>query len=101
MNEFHPVAFKEGGSQKDEVARLGIGEDLSPDKVGIGVLQTAGKGQKSDGPEGFRHLLLGSFQLHVLSSFHDIISVHGFLVLLLVSCALPGNQYLAKISRIF
>ena len=55
-------------------SRLGIGENLSPDAVGVSVLQPAGQGQKNHGGKCLGHLPMaegGPGSVHPISSFPE------------------------------
>lgn len=53
MEKLSKITVKEAAGQKHQVACLGIGKHLAPDKIGIGILKAAGQRQKSNGPERF------------------------------------------------
>ena len=61
-------------AHKNDVSRLGIGENLSPDAVGVSVLQPAGQGQKNHGGKCLGHLPMaegGPGSVHPISSFPE------------------------------
>ena len=61
-----PVPVEQALPQQDDIARLGVGEDLAPAQVGVGVLKPAG-----DGEQGHRKQPLGggmSLWLHDIRS---------------------------------
>ena len=51
-----PLAAEQAVAQQHDVARLGVGVHFAAEKVGISVLQAAGKGQKHGDEEGLGHL---------------------------------------------
>ena len=51
-----PLAGKQAVAQHHDIACLGVGVHLAAEKVGVGVLQTAGKGKKNGGEKGLGHL---------------------------------------------
>ena len=53
-----PLAVRQIGAAKHDVARLGIGKYLAPAEIGAGVLQAAGENDKRGGQQGFRHLAM-------------------------------------------
>ena len=63
-----PLAVKEIGAEQYDIPRLGIGKDLAPAEIGIGILQTAGEDDKGRGQQCFRHLPAMSAEIHNPSS---------------------------------
>lgn len=65
------VAFKHAVAEQNDIAGLRVCEYTAPRKIGVSVLQAAGKRQKSSRQKGVRHLLLPVFfekLSHVLPS---------------------------------
>ena len=56
MGHFGPVPGEQILAEQDDVARLGVGEHLAPGDIGVGVLQSAGQGQKRRRQQGLGHL---------------------------------------------
>ena len=47
------IPRKQVVAQQHDIAGLGVGKHTAPGKVGIGILQTAGHGQKCRSDKGF------------------------------------------------
>lgn len=51
-----PLAVKEIGAEQYDIPRLGIGKDLAPAEIGIGILKAARENDECGGQHGIRHL---------------------------------------------
>ena len=51
-----PLTVHQVGTQQHDVAGLGVGKNLTPEQVGIGILQSAGQGQEHSREKGLGHL---------------------------------------------